>query len=220
VFDLRRLRLNEITIEEVGIQIFSGALVVYPTDTVYGIGCDPFNPDAVDRLKTVKKRGKKPLPLLVGSLEIAERFGSFPPQAVRLAETYWPGPLTLVVKKKIGFPSSVTSSTGLLGLRVPNHPFLLKLLLLIKTPIIGTSGNISGAPPATTADEAEEYFGSRVDLILDGGKSRTKSPSTVVEASNNRLRLLRKGLIPFDEIMATIRSQENTRRTERSSNNS
>jgi len=200
------LKVTDAVIEETAEGLLSGGIIVYPTDTVYGIGCDPFNSTAVARLKRIKRRGRKPLPLLIGSSEIAEDLGRFSPQARTLADVFWPGQLTLVVREKIRFPESITCSLGVVGLRVPNHTFLLKLLLHLKTPIIGTSANISGAPPSTTADQAEQQFGSEVDLILDGGRSRTQRPSTVVDVSTREVRLLRAGAIPFDEILGVVQS--------------
>jgi len=196
-----------VKIEEVAEQILSGSLIAYPTDTVYGLGCDPFNPAAVTRLKKAKRRGRKPLPLLVGSYEIADRLAYFSPDARLLGQTFWPGPLTLVVAEKVRFLDSITCGSGVVGLRVPNHPFLLKLLLLLKTPLVGTSANISGAPSSTTADEVERQLGSEVDLILDGGRSKTHRSSTVVDVSTQELRLLRTGIIPFSKIKKTLHTQ-------------
>lgn len=205
---MRRLKVTDAVIEETVEELLSGSVIVYPTDTVYGIGCDPFNSTAVARLKRIKRRGRKPLPLLIGSSEVAEDLGHFSPQTRTLANVFWPGQLTLVVREKIRFLDSVTCSLGVVGLRVPNHPFLLRLLLHLKTPIVGTSANISGAPPSTTADQAEQQFGSEVDLILDGGRSRSLRPSTVVDVSTKEIRLLRAGVIPFDEILSSVQSSD------------
>ena len=124
---MQRLKVDDVVIEDVAEKILSGSIIVYPTDTVYGIGCDPFNSKAVTRLKRIKRRGGNPLPLLVGSTEIAEDFGYFTPMARRLADIFWPGQLTIVVKEKVNFLDSVTCGLGVVGLRVPNHPFLLRL---------------------------------------------------------------------------------------------
>ena len=204
---MQRLSLHEVEIERVAAKILSGSLVAYPTDTVYGLGCDPFNPTALARLKKAKKRGDKPLPLLAGSYEIANRFAYFSPPARLLAQTFWPGALTLVVPEKIRFPEPITCGSGVIGLRVPNHPFLLKLLLMLKNPLVGTSANISGVPPSITADEVEQQLGSTIDLILDGGRSQTSQPSTVVDVSTQELKLLRAGIIPYAQIKKALYSQ-------------
>jgi L-threonylcarbamoyladenylate synthase len=198
--------VDDAVIEHVAEKILSGSVIVYPTDTVYGIGCDPLNSKAVTRLKRIKRRGGNPLPLLVGSTEMAEDFGYFSPVARRLADIFWPGQLTIVVKEKVKFLDSVTCGLGVVGLRVPNHPFLLRLLLHLKSPIVGTSANISGAPSSTTVDEAELQFGSDVDLFLDGGRSSSSVSSTVVDASQPRIKLLRVGVIPLDEIERVLDS--------------
>jgi L-threonylcarbamoyladenylate synthase len=192
--------VEEVVISEVAENIRSGSIIVYPTDTIYGIGCDPFNLNAVTRLKRIKKRSGNPLPLLVGSTQIAEEFGLFSSEARRLADTFWPGQLTIVVKKKVVFSDAVTCGLGVVGLRVPNHPFLLKLLLHLRTPIVGTSANISGAPSSTTVYEAERQLGSEVDLFIDGGSTLSSTSSTVVDASTHRIRLLRPGVVPFGAI--------------------
>ncbi len=205
---MRRVNVQDAVIEEIAEEFLSGSIIVYPTDTVYGLGCDPFNSTALARLKQVKKRGRKPLPLLIGSSQIAEDLGCFSSQARVLANTFWPGPLTLIVREKVEFPDPVTCSLGVVGLRVPNHRFLLRLLLHLKTAIVGTSANISGLPPSTTADEAEEQLGSQVDLILDGGKSQVARPSTVVDISTREMKLLRAGVIPYDKIRKAAESSD------------
>lgn len=206
---MRRLPVKDAKIEDVAEELLSGSIIVYPTDTVYGLGCDSFNSNAVARLKRIKKRKARPLPLLVGSTGIAEDFGCFSPKARTLADLFWPGKLTLVVKEKVKFLDSVTCGSGVVGLRVPNHSFLLGLLQYLTAPIIGTSANISGAPPSTTADEAEQQLGSGVDLVIDGGRSQTPIPSTVVDVSSRRMKLLRDGAISFEEIKLAIRSSDN-----------
>ena len=204
---MRRLPLREVMIEKVAAEILSGSLIAYPTDTVYGLGCDPFNPAALVRLKKAKRRGGKPLPLLAGSYEIAERFAYFSPAARLLAQTFWPGALTLVVLERIRFPEPITCGSGVVGLRVPDHPFLLRLLLLLDAPLVGTSANLSGVPPSITADEVEQQLGSAVDLILDGGRSQTSQPSTVVDVSTQEPKLLRAGIIPYARIKEALHSQ-------------
>lgn len=198
--------MGDAVIEDVANFFLSGSVIVYPTDTVYGLGCDPFNLEAVIRLKRIKKRGGNPLPLLVGSTKIAEEFGYFSPAARRLADIFWPGQLTIVVKEKVNFFDSVTCGLGVVGLRVPDHPFLLKLLLHLESPIVGTSANISGDPSSTTVDEAELQLGSDIDLFLDGGKSSSSISSTIVDASQRRIKLLRAGVIPLNEIERVLDS--------------
>ena len=126
--------------------IEAGGLVVYPTDTVYGLGCDPFNVRAVERVFEVKGRAGKPLPVLASGLEEAMRIAEFGPPALRLARALWPGPLTLILPKKPALPDVVTCGLPSVGVRVPGHSFALELIRACGGFLIGTSANKSGRP--------------------------------------------------------------------------
>ncbi len=182
-----------------------GGLVAYPTDTVYGLGCDPFNLEAVERVVRSKSRSKGSLPVLVESVDVAQAYGSFSNLATRLAEKFWPGPLTLVVPAKASFPTSVTGDTLTVGLRIPNHEFAKKLIKSCGGGLIGTSANLSGNPSPKTADEVMKELKDRVDLIIDGGTVLTGKESTVAKVTEGTVSVLREGAIPREEILKAIR---------------
>lgn len=178
-----------------------GGLVIYPTDTVYGLGCDPFNSSAVHRLLAVKGREDKPLPILVGNIQNAAALAELPTVARRVAERYWPGPLTLVLKSKVKIQGVKLDTVGL---RVPKHKVALKLIRLCGGCLIGTSANISGRPPPLTAEEAADQLGDKVDLILDGGKTPLGRSSTVLDLSGDQPKVLRAGPIDAKELLRIL----------------
>ena len=176
--------------------LLAGTLVVRPTETVYGLACRPDSPDAIDRLYAAKNRPpRKPITALAPSLDaILPVLPPLPPVARRIADRYWPGPLTLVL------PSLVPGRYD--GFRVPDHPVALALLRLLPFAPLVTSANLSGQPPALTAAEAAAALPS-VPLILDDGPSPGATPSTVLRiASDGTLSLLRPGPISLEALQA------------------
>jgi L-threonylcarbamoyladenylate synthase len=169
-----------------------GGLVVYPTDTVYGLGCNPFNGEAVRRLCETKGRASKPLPVLCSSTAKAKTLVELCAEAQALAKAHWPGALTIVAPLKTLFPSELTQGRRDLGVRVPDHEGCLRLISRCGGWLTGTSANLSGRPSAKTAAEAHEQIGDSVDLILDGGRLRGKE-STVVRVVDNVVTILRTG---------------------------
>lgn len=191
-------------IEEAAKLVLEGGLIAYPTDTVYGLGCNPFDADAINRLVKAKERVKGSLPILVGSLEDAERLGEICGLAARLANRFWPGPLTLVVSPRTNFPSRVTGDKLLVGLRIPNHETARRLIKECGGALIGTSANISGRPSLRTAAEVVREFEDRADLVVDGGPAPLGRESTVVKILGDEGTVLRDGAISRDEILKTL----------------
>lgn len=189
------LGADENALRKAGRIVREGGLVIYPTDTVYGVGCDPFNVEAVKRLIVAKGREGKPLPILASCVERAERIAVLTNRARGLASKFWPGPLTLVLKKRKVLPDTVTADRDTVGVRVPNNKIALSLLEQVRGLIIGTSANKSGGKPPITAVEAGKQLGRFVDVILDGGPVQLGQPSTVVDVTGERVRLLREGPI-------------------------
>lgn len=196
--------MSEVSIREASRAVREGKIIVFPTDTVYGLGCDPFNPAAVRRLVAVKKRSRAALPILVSSLERAKQIGSFNNQSERLARAFWPGALTLVVPTTLKLPVEVTGPQSTVGLRVPGRTDTRSLIQQSNGAIVGTSANISGNRSLTLAKEVEDALGGEVDLILDGGKANLGVESTVVRVDVNGVQILRDGAIPREKIFATI----------------
>jgi L-threonylcarbamoyladenylate synthase len=170
-----------------------GGIVAFPTDTVYGIGAMPFNKKAVGKLYDIKKRGKKkPIAILVSSKKIAGKFAAdIPSKAKKLMAKYWPGPLTLIFKKKKSIPDFLTSGLPTIGIRMPKNDIALKLIKKAGGSLAVTSANISGNKPATSARQIKGL--KRIDIILDGGKCKVGIPSAVIAVVGGKPRLLRKG---------------------------
>lgn len=171
----------------------AGEPVVIPTETVYGVACDPRVPGAEDRLFAVKQRPReKRLPWLIPDLKAAERAGArWTPAARALAERCWPGPLTLVLEMADG---------RAIGFRVPAHPTALALLRAYGAPLATTSANRSGEPPARDAQAAAQALGNAVALILDAGPAPGGVPSTVVRMRDDRVEILREGALSREEL--------------------
>lgn len=183
--------------------ITRGGLVVYPTDTVYGLGCDPLNKEAVTRVLNVKGERKKPLPILASDINSVKRITLLSERAGRITARFWPGPLTIVVPKKPVLPNLVTCNLNSVGVRIPQHEVALRLISLSNGLLVGTSANKTGEKPPRTAREAAEQLGKEVDMILDGGSTPLGAPSTVVDLSQKRLKILREGSISLEELLNT-----------------
>jgi len=178
-----------------------GGLVIYPTDTVYGMGCDPLNVEAVKLLFKTKGERKKPLPILASNVEHVEKIAYLSERVRKIAAIFWPGPLTIVVPKKPALSDVVTCNLSSVGVRVPRHDIALKLIYLSKGLIVGTSANKTGEKPPLTAYEAAEQLGKEVNIILDGGPTALGKPSTVVDLTSGKLKILRKGPIHLKDIL-------------------
>lgn len=178
-----------------------GGLVAFPTETVYGVGALASDADAVRRLYQAKGRSaEKAIPVLIADLDQLRQVAVDPsPAAVRLARRFWPGPLTLVLRRQPGLPQAI-SETATVGVRIPNHPLALALLGAAG-PMAVTSANRSGGPSRQTAGDVFEDLSGRIELILDGGRSPGGQPSTVVAVLGDRPEILRQGPIPLAEIV-------------------
>ena len=183
--------------------IRAGGVIAYPTDTVYGLGADPKNTGAVRKLFSIKGRqADQPILLLIkDASEVRDWASEVNPEAERLMKKFWPGPLTLVFKAKPNVMAELTGGTGTIGLRVPGNALTRQLLAALGTALTGTSANVSGRPNPCTAQEASEVIGGMVDLVLDGGKAEGGNPSTVVDVSTERPKVIREGAIPSREIL-------------------
>jgi L-threonylcarbamoyladenylate synthase len=200
----RLVGMSSDNIREAAKLVKDGRLVAYPTDTVYGLGCDPFDADAVERLVKAKERVKGSLPVLIDSFKDAERLGEMNGVAAELASKFWPGPLTLVVKTKVDLPQTVTAGSSLVGLRIPNHEMVRRLIQESGGAIIGTSANISGRPSLTTAGEVLSELKGRIDLVMDGGLAPLGRESTVVRVVRDEIIVLRERAISRDDILKAL----------------
>lgn len=186
--------------------IARGGVIAFRTDTFYGLGADPFNAAAVQKVKDLKGReGDKPILVLISDVEqvgrlIENRSAAFD----ELAKEFWPGALTIIGKATSRLPGELTAGTKSIGVRLPDDEIVRSLVQACGGALTATSANPSGEPAARSAAEAAKYFGESVDLIVDGGTTKTDQPSTVVDASGNEVKLVREGAIPWDEIQVAL----------------
>jgi L-threonylcarbamoyladenylate synthase len=182
-----------------------GGLVVYPTETVYGLGAAAHNAPALDRLAMLKGREPgKPISLLISDLRMLDALVcDVPPVARQLIHRFWPGPLTLVLHARPGVSSVLTGDDGGIGVRISSHPMATALVRALGRPVTTPSANPAGQRPPVTVDEARAYFGPRVDCYLDGGRVHGEPASTVVDA-RGEWKVIREGAISRPDLLATL----------------
>ena len=187
-------------IRDAGKVLSAGGIVIFPTDTVYGIGCDPFNRNAVRKIYKIKNREhSKPLPVLTYSKDTAKKIAYFDSYSERIANSMWPGPLTMILKLRDKRLEETLNVTGKIAVRVPNNRCILELLKLCKY-IVGTSANVSGMGSTTDPSECEGMAG--YDFMLDGGRITSGRESTVVEMIGKDLKIHRHGAIREEEVLS------------------
>lgn len=179
----------------------SGRLVVLPTDTLYGLGCDAFDNQAVATLLATKRRGPDmPVPVLVGSWDtIRGLVREYPPMTESLVKAFWPGGLSIVVPQAPSLPWNLGDTRGTVMLRMPLHPVAIELLREVG-PLAVSSANVSGQPPATTVAQAREQLGDSVAVYLDGGPCAIGAPSTIVDLTGAAPRIVREGAVTAERV--------------------
>jgi L-threonylcarbamoyladenylate synthase len=193
------------TRERAGRVVSAGGIVVFRTDTFYGVGADPLNPEALAAVNELKGRDGKPILCLISEADDAGRLISKRTRALDLlAAAHWPGALTLVAEARAELPELLTAGTGTVGLRLPDDEDARAIVRACGGVLTATSANPAGEPPARTAAEAARYFPNL--LVVDGGNARTDLPSTVVDVSGERPRLIREGVVTRAEIEAALRA--------------
>jgi L-threonylcarbamoyladenylate synthase len=186
--------------------IANGGVVAFRTDTFYGLGADPFNRDAVQRIKQLKGREEgMPILIVISDREQVGRF-IFEPSPIfdLLAKRFWPGPLTLIGTAAPEVSEGITAGTETIGLRLPGDDTVRMFVRACGGALTATSANPSHQESAKTALEVRNYFSDAVDLIVDGGAARTEQPSTVVNVREGEPRLIREGVITWSQIQAAI----------------
>ncbi|HXW37709.1 MAG TPA: L-threonylcarbamoyladenylate synthase [Nitrososphaerales archaeon] len=194
----RKVGIDDASILEAASVLKAGGLVVYPTDTVYGLGAIPTDVEAVERLLSAKGRGPKPIPVLCAGLDQAEGLVELGSMGRELAERFWPGQLTVVAPMKTELPIGIHQGSRTLGVRVPAHKKCVELLNVSGGALTGTSANTSGSPSCRTADQAMTELGEAVDMVLDGGALGGKE-STVVSVVGDELKVLRAGAVDLSD---------------------
>jgi L-threonylcarbamoyladenylate synthase len=185
--------------------IQQGRLIVLPTDTVYGIGADAFDPRAVRSLLEAKGRGREmPPPVLISAATTLDAIATGVPGYARaLVDAFWPGPLTLVCTQQSSLQWDLGDTRGTVAVRMPDHEVALELLERTG-PMAVSSANLTGRPAATNADEAEEMLGDDVDVIVDAGEAPGKEASTIIDVTGSQGRVLRRGALTLEELNAVL----------------
>jgi len=179
-----------------------GEVIVFPTETFYGLGADVFNESAVERVVSLKGRGpENPIPIIATDREMLRDVVTDVPTAARkLIDRFWPGPLTLVLPGKKNLPAPLLNQYGGVGVRISSHPLAASLTRELGHPITATSANPSGKEPARAIEEAIRYFAGKLEIFLDGGRLEGRKGSTVVEIVRGKLRIIRAGEITLSDL--------------------
>ncbi len=198
-------RIPAVVLSQVIASLHQDGVAIFPTETVYGIGASAFSHRGIRRIYQLKgRRWNKPLALLVPTLEAAAPMvETLPPEAFRLADAFWPGPMTLIFRAS-ALGRLVTGGLETLGVRIPDHPFALALLKGVGLPLATTSVNRSGEEPATSGLSAAKLFGSKVDWLIDGGACAIKKASTVIDLSSYPFTVKRLGSIAKKDLEHTL----------------
>ena len=182
-----------------------GNVIAYPTETFYGLGVDPCNEEAIDRLYRLKGwKEKRPVSVLINHLDkLTHLVKEIPPIARLLMNTFWPGPLTLVLKINPSFPSLISGGTGKIGVRISSNEIANKLLGELDGPLTTTSANLTGGKEAFKAEDVEGFFGRDVSIILQGGELKGIKGSTIIDVTGDKIEVIREGDLPLNEINTT-----------------
>ena len=198
--DVLKVSCNKEGIEKASQIVSQGGIVIFPTDTVYGIGCNPYNKESIERIYKIKSRDiMKSLPVLTYSIETAEKIVEFDQFTKKIVKKFWPGPLTVILKvtdKKIKESLNLESK---IAIRVPDHKCTLELLKKCDF-LVGTSANISGDVSYTDPKECLKNL-ENYDIFVDGGIITSKGESTIIEIENEQIKIIREGSLTEDEIL-------------------
>jgi len=179
-----------------------GGLIIYPTDTVYGLGVDAENSEALNRLFSIKQRDRsKPVSLIASDIGMVIKLtAELPEFGKKLMDSFWPGPLTIVLKNLPGNPGSMGGEQETTGFRIPANELCIRLVRAFGRPITSTSANFSGAADCSAVGQIHKSIQAAADLIIDAGRTENAVPSTVISIVENRPRIIREGAVPIDAI--------------------
>lgn len=195
--------LNEKNLKKLVKIIDDGGVISFPTETVYALAADAANEEAVDKIYKIKKRfSEKSLPILIGDISQARRIADFNEKANKLALHFFPGPITMVLRlrKHYSIAKNVNQSQDTIGIRMPSNSASLKILKAVGRPLVGTSANISNQNSAISAQEVLDTLGDNIDLLVDKGEVKFGFPSTIVDLTQEKVRILRQGVLPKEKI--------------------
>ncbi len=193
-------------VQEAAAVLRSGGVIVYPTETLYGLGADARNPEAVRRVFEIKKRPPdRAVTVILGSEDMLDEVVSSVPELAReLTDVFWPGPLTLVLPARSDLPTLLLAGGTTIGVRVPGDYLCRALSKELGGPITATSANISGGPDLIDPGDIERVLGEEVDLLIDAGPARSRVPSTVALVTDRSVRVLREGRIRVEELRKVV----------------
>jgi len=195
-----KVNCDEEGIEKASQIIKQGGIAIFPTDTVYGIGCDPYNINSVKKIYDIKSRDKsKPFPVLAYSREVAEQIAYFDKFTRKIVDKFWPGPLTVIVKITDDKLKESLNLYNKIAIRVPDHKCILELLKKCDF-IVGTSANVSGNTSFTNSEECFKNI-DNYDIFVDGGTITSKGESTIIEIENDDIKIIRIGSLSKKEIL-------------------
>ena len=202
---------NKLDYEELKIPakiIKKGGIVIFPTETVYGIGTNGLNKEAIKKLYEVKQRPlNKPISLLVSNIEMVNQVAkNISKLEYKIMQNFFPGPLTIILEKKDIVPDILTANTNTVGIRMPSGEITRKLIEYAGIPIATPSANISGKPSGTNIKDIQKDFAGKVDCFIDNGESKLGIPSTIVRVINNEVHILRHGSISKEEINNIVKN--------------
>lgn len=183
-----------------------GGIAAYPTDTFYGLGVNCYREKAVEKVYRLKKRKyDKPISLVVSDVAMVRGVCvNIPPSFEAIAKSFWPGPLTLILKASSRLPSALLGADGSIGIRLPDFPWLRELIRRAGFPLTATSANISGEKEISQPDEVIEIFKGKVNLIVDGGITPGQLPSTVVDLTSEKPKIIREGALPSTSLSSYL----------------
>ncbi|RPI03903.1 MAG: threonylcarbamoyl-AMP synthase [Calditrichaeota bacterium] len=204
--EINHLQPESHLIEQAARVLKKGGVIGYPTETIYGIGCNAFDVKAVERIYQLKNRDRsKAMIIIAGDMvQVHELVQVIPEAAEKLIENFWPGPLTLILQASSRFEDFPFSKSRTIAVRIPDCSICLELLKETGFPIVSTSANRSNEPAATTAEEVKEAFGDQLDLIINGGATPDNLPSTLVDFTRTPARIVREGAISSLEIYTVL----------------
>lgn len=196
------INASKATFERAAKVVNNGGVIAFRTDTFYGLGVDPFNRRGLQRIRDLKGReDNKPILVVISDAFEADRFISERSSLFEIvSEKHWPGALTLVLKARNDLPEELTAGAGTIGVRLPDDSEVRDLIRSCGGALTATSANISGTAPARTATEVANYFPVGVDLIVDGGESRSEKPSTVLDVSGDVPKVIRDGIVKYSDL--------------------
>jgi L-threonylcarbamoyladenylate synthase len=192
---------DETALIRVAEEVLRGGVVAFPTDTIYGLGCSLFDAEAVELLGRLKRRDRSHafISLIPEPMQAWGLAAEVSMLAERLIDRFWPGPLSLIFRASGLVPVRVLGRGGTIALRCPRDTLCQRILERIGGPVVSSSANLSGHPPAESAEEVVGIFGNQLDVVLDGGPRRARPPTTLVDVSGERPRLLRRGAVDVTE---------------------